>query len=108
MQMLLEQLSERYGIALFSHMGAAELQVIMERALDAQCGLGNGPKILGGGPVLKSPQAASNKCSRAVFCVDFTCIITIVSESGHAARPSMTLAGNGQGLMLVASGPYTP
>ena len=51
MQKLLNQLSGRYGIALFSYLGAAELQVSMETALDALCGLSSAP-------ALKRPQAA--------------------------------------------------
>ena len=42
MQMHLKQLSGRYGIALFSHLGAAELQVSVEKAPDALCALGDG------------------------------------------------------------------
>ena len=34
MQMLLKQLSGRYGIAMFSRLGAAELQVSMETTAD--------------------------------------------------------------------------
>ena len=97
MQMLLKQLSGRYGIALFSHLGAAELQVSMGMAPDALCGLG-------GDPALK--QLLRNVAVLYV-CMDFMCIITSVSQYGGAASPSWMLTGDGQGLMLVASGPYT-
>lgn len=35
------------------------------------------------------------------------CTATSASQYGNAVRPSLTLAGNGQGLILVACGPYT-